>query len=154
MGVDVIRAGAAGYLPTDAPRTGLIKATEGTVNGQTFVDPGVAGKLFTLIAGKTIVHDTTVAADLSPRERDALKFVARPEQWRDRRKTIPVRRNSAQLRQLDSCQTRGDRSNAGRQSSRRGMGWRANSAAPHKGLLLGTTQEPSRDRDGFFDGVL
>jgi DNA-binding NarL/FixJ family response regulator len=74
---DAIRAGAAGYLLKDTPRAGLIKAIEGTVGGQTFVDPSVAGKLFTHIAGNTIVRDSTVAADLSPRERDVLKFVAR-----------------------------------------------------------------------------
>jgi DNA-binding NarL/FixJ family response regulator len=74
---DAIRAGAAGYLLKDTPRAGLIKAIEGTVNGQTFVDPSVAGKLFTHIAGKNIVQDSTVAADLSSRERDVLKLVAR-----------------------------------------------------------------------------
>jgi two-component system, NarL family, response regulator LiaR len=73
---DAIRAGAAGYLLKDTPRAGLIKAIEGTVNGQTFVDPSVAGKLFTHIAGKKIVSDSTVAADLSSRERDVLKLVA------------------------------------------------------------------------------
>ena len=41
------------------------------------MDPSVAGKLFTHISGKTTVHDTTVAADLSPRERDVLKLLAR-----------------------------------------------------------------------------
>jgi len=74
---DAIRAGAAGYLLKDTPRAGLIKAIEGTVNGQTFVDPSVAGKLFTHIAGKKIVTGSTVAADLSSRERDVLKLVAR-----------------------------------------------------------------------------
>lgn len=74
---DAIRAGAAGYLLKDTPRAGLIKAIEGTVNGQTFVDPSVAGKLFMHIAGKKIVPGSTVAADLSSRERDVLKLVAR-----------------------------------------------------------------------------
>jgi two-component system, NarL family, response regulator LiaR len=74
---DAIRAGAAGYLLKDTPRAGLIKAIEGTVNGQTFVDPSVAGKLLTHIAGNKIVPGSTVAADLSSRERDVLKLVAR-----------------------------------------------------------------------------
>ena len=73
---DAIRAGAAGYLLKDTPRAGLIKAIEGTVSGQTFVDPSVAGKLFTRIAGKRIVPDSTVAANLSSREREVLKLVA------------------------------------------------------------------------------
>jgi DNA-binding NarL/FixJ family response regulator len=74
---DAIRAGAAGYLLKDTPRAGLIKAIEGTVNGQTFVDPSVAGKLLAHIAGNKIFPGSTVAADLSSRERDVLKLVAR-----------------------------------------------------------------------------
>lgn len=75
--LDAIRAGAAGYLLKDMPRADLIKAIEGTVNGQTFVDPGVAGKLLTHVAGKTVVHDPTVTADLSPRERDVLRQLSK-----------------------------------------------------------------------------
>jgi len=73
---DAIRAGAAGYLLKDTPRAGLIKAVEGTVSGQTFVDPSVAGKLFAHVAGTTVVHDTTVAESLSPREREILRLLA------------------------------------------------------------------------------
>jgi DNA-binding NarL/FixJ family response regulator len=73
---DAIRAGAAGYLLKDTPRAGLIKAVEGTVRGQTFVDPSVAGKLFAHVAGTTVAPDTTVAASLSPREREILRLLA------------------------------------------------------------------------------
>jgi len=73
---DAIRAGAAGYLLKDTPRAGLIQAIEGTAAGQTFVDPSVAGKLFTHIAGTTVVHDTTIADSLSPREKDVLRLLA------------------------------------------------------------------------------
>jgi DNA-binding NarL/FixJ family response regulator len=40
------------------------------------VDPSVAGKLFTHIAGTTVVHDTTLADTLSPREREVLRLLA------------------------------------------------------------------------------
>jgi len=73
---DAIRAGAAGYLLKDTPRAGLIQAIEGTAAGQTFVDPSVACKLFTHIAGTTVVHDTTIADSLSPREKDVLRLLA------------------------------------------------------------------------------
>jgi NarL family two-component system response regulator LiaR len=73
---DAIRAGAAGYLLKDTPRAGLIKAIEGTVRGQTFVDPSVAGKLFAHVAGTSVIHDTTVAESLSPREREVLRLLA------------------------------------------------------------------------------
>ena len=44
--------------------------------GQTFVDPGVAGKLLTHVAGVNVVHDSTVAESLSPRELDVLRLLA------------------------------------------------------------------------------
>ena len=58
------------------PRAGLIQAIEGTAAGQTYVDPSVAGKLFTHVAGKTVVHDSTIAESLSPREREILGLLA------------------------------------------------------------------------------
>ena len=73
---DAIRAGASGYLLKGTPRAGLIKAIEGTIAGQTFVDPSVAGKLFTHVAGTTVFHDSTVAESLNPRERDILRLLA------------------------------------------------------------------------------
>lgn len=69
---DAIRAGAVGYLLKDTPRAELIKAIEGTASGQTFVDPNVAGKLFTHLAGTARIHDKTLAVDLSQREREIL----------------------------------------------------------------------------------
>ena len=73
---DAIRAGASGYLLKGTPRAGLIKAIEGTAAGQTYVDPSVAGKLFTHVSGTTVVHDSTVADSLSPREREILRLLA------------------------------------------------------------------------------
>lgn len=79
--VDVIRAGAAGYLLKDTPRTELIKAIEGTANGLTYVDPQVAGKLFARVSGGNIGRDATLAAELSAelsaRERDVVRLLTR-----------------------------------------------------------------------------
>ncbi len=74
---DAIRAGASGYLLKDTPRAHLIKAIEGTLTGQTFVDANVAGKLFTQIADPAVARDTTLANSLSQRERDVLRLLAR-----------------------------------------------------------------------------
>jgi len=74
---DAIRAGASGYLLKGTPRADLINAIVGTAAGQTFIDPGVAGKLFTHVAGVNIEHDSTVAESLSPRELEVLRLLAK-----------------------------------------------------------------------------
>ncbi len=74
---DAIRAGAFGYVLKDTPRAELLKAIEGTAAGQTFVDPLVAGKLFTHIASRTVGTDTTIADTLSQREREILRLLAK-----------------------------------------------------------------------------
>ena len=72
---DAIRAGAAGYLLKDTPRAMIIKAITGTTEGQTYVDPAVAGKLFNHIAGTTASIDTSLANTLSAREREVLRLL-------------------------------------------------------------------------------
>src|SRR5512146_63079 len=47
---DAIRAGAAGYLLKDTPRTKVIEAIRGTVSGKTYLDPMVAGKILDQVA--------------------------------------------------------------------------------------------------------
>jgi DNA-binding NarL/FixJ family response regulator len=75
---DAIRAGAAGYLMKDTPRSGLIAAIKGTAEGRTHIDPGVAGQLFDRLSAEPQAHtDTTVTADLSERELDVLKALGR-----------------------------------------------------------------------------
>ncbi len=75
---DAIRAGASGYLLKDTPRQQLIQAIKGTVEGATFVDPNVAGKLFNQISrpGTVTTIDSSIAADLSDREREVLQLLA------------------------------------------------------------------------------
>lgn len=74
---DAIRSGAAGYLLKDTPAEQLVAAVRGTAAGKTHIDPDVAGKLFAQIAQHTPTTDTTIAADLSNRERDVLRLLAR-----------------------------------------------------------------------------
>jgi DNA-binding NarL/FixJ family response regulator len=42
---DALRAGASGYLLKDAPREQVLAAIRGTVQGKTYIDPSIAGKL-------------------------------------------------------------------------------------------------------------
>lgn len=74
---DAIRSGAAGYLLKDTPGEALIAAVKGTVEGKTHVDPTVAGKLFAQISQSSVSPNTSIAAELSDRERDVLRLLAR-----------------------------------------------------------------------------
>ncbi|MEW5958985.1 MAG: response regulator transcription factor [Chloroflexota bacterium] len=74
---DAIRSGAAGYLLKDTPGEELIAAVKGTVEGKTHVDPAVAGKLFNQVAQSQTSPNTTIATELSDRERDVLRLLAR-----------------------------------------------------------------------------
>lgn len=74
---DAIRAGAAGYLLKDTPRADLVKAVRGTVEGKTFVDPAVAGKMLGQIASQQTQPQSVITKDLSEREVDVLRLIAR-----------------------------------------------------------------------------
>lgn len=75
---DAIRGGASGYLLKDTPREGLIAAVKGTMQGQTHVDPAVAGKLFRQIAqGGAPNAESTLIDALSERERSILRLLTR-----------------------------------------------------------------------------
>jgi DNA-binding NarL/FixJ family response regulator len=73
---DAIRAGAKGYLLKDTPRVDLIKAVRGTVQGKSFVDPEVAGKLLNQVSGQTALPDAALTQKLSPRELEILGLIA------------------------------------------------------------------------------
>ena len=74
---DAVRGGASGYLLKDAPREKLIEAIRDTAVGKTPVDSNVAGKLFTQVVQGTAPPDTSIAEDLSEREREVLGLLAR-----------------------------------------------------------------------------
>ena len=80
---DAIRSGASGYLLKDTPREGLIAAIKGTAAGETHVDPTVARTLFRHVARSPAPSRTTIAADLSPRELEVLRLLARGLNNRD-----------------------------------------------------------------------
>lgn len=74
---DAIRSGATGYMLKDTPRSKLIPVIKDTAAGKTHVDPAVAGKLFAYIAQESIGQPaTTLAKELSEREREILQLIA------------------------------------------------------------------------------
>lgn len=74
---DAIRAGAAGYLLKDTPREEVIKAVRGTIEGKSFVDPAVAGKLLGQVATRQKQPSTLLTDKLTGRETDVLRLLAR-----------------------------------------------------------------------------
>lgn len=73
--LDAIRAGAAGYLLKDAPRARLVEAIRGTIDGETHLDPSVAGGLLVRLASQPDPGETTIGADLTEREREVLSLL-------------------------------------------------------------------------------
>jgi DNA-binding NarL/FixJ family response regulator len=74
---DAIRAGASGYLLKDTPREKLIEAIQGTVAGDSFVDPAVTGKLLAQVASKQEQPASIITSQLTDRETDVLRLIAR-----------------------------------------------------------------------------
>ena len=74
---DAIRSGASGYLLKDTPRADLIDAIKGTIEGKTFVDPTVAGKLMTDVALRSTPQKTTLTEILTDRETEILVLIAK-----------------------------------------------------------------------------
>lgn len=73
---DAVRAGASGYLLKDRPRSELLKAIKGTVQGDSFVDPAVAGKLLGQIAQNNPPRQPPPEISLSERETEVLQLLA------------------------------------------------------------------------------
>jgi len=73
---DAIRAGAAGYLLKDTRRDELIAAVKGTVEGKTFLDPDIAGKVMQHVAnGHPPTAPELQAESFTERELEILNLV-------------------------------------------------------------------------------
>lgn len=74
---DAIRSGASGYLLKSTPRDQLIAAIHGTMQGQTHIDPKVAGALFQHVAHQGEPPESKLLDNLNEREREILILLAR-----------------------------------------------------------------------------
>ncbi|HNC09042.1 MAG TPA: response regulator transcription factor, partial [Anaerolineales bacterium] len=74
---DAIRAGASGYLLKDTPRQKIIEAIRGTIDGKSFVDPVVAGKLLNQVANNQTQPASILTDKLTERELDVLRLLAK-----------------------------------------------------------------------------
>jgi DNA-binding NarL/FixJ family response regulator len=74
---DAVRAGASGYLLKDTPRQKIVEAIRGTVEGKSFLDPAVAGKLMNQIASNQTQPASLLTEKLTERELDVLRLIAK-----------------------------------------------------------------------------
>jgi DNA-binding NarL/FixJ family response regulator len=74
---DAVRAGASGYLLKDSPREEVLKAIRGTIEGKTYLDPVVAGKLMGEITGVKKKPSSAVTGKLTQREVEVLRLLAK-----------------------------------------------------------------------------
>lgn len=76
--LDAVRAGAAGYLLKDTRRDALVDAVKGTIEGKTYLDPMVAGKLMHQVSsGPAPARQTGHQLDaFTEREQEVLYLLA------------------------------------------------------------------------------
>jgi len=75
--MDALRAGASGYLLKDTPKSGLADAVKGTVLGNTYVDPSIAGRLLAFITDAAQLPKNRAVNDYTERERSILLLIAK-----------------------------------------------------------------------------
>jgi DNA-binding NarL/FixJ family response regulator len=74
---DAIRAGASGYLLKDTPRQKIVEAIRGTMDGKSFLDPAIAGKLMNQVASNQKQPASLLTEKLTERELDVLRLIAK-----------------------------------------------------------------------------
>ena len=76
----MLRAGASGYLLKDCASEELANAIHQVVNGKKYLSPEITGVVIDdFLLGGALEKGTTVASQLSPREREVLQLIA--EGW-------------------------------------------------------------------------
>ncbi|MDD2522256.1 MAG: response regulator transcription factor [Anaerolineaceae bacterium] len=73
---DAIRSGASGYLMKDRPRQELLEAIHGTMEGQAYIDPSVAGKVLSNVAYSPNKQLPEKSYNLTEREQEILNLLA------------------------------------------------------------------------------
>lgn len=76
---DAVRAGAAGYLLKDTRPAQLLAGIKGTVAGETFLDPAIAGKVMrqAIQPANNAPKRTELVETLTPRELEVLALVVK-----------------------------------------------------------------------------
>ena len=74
---DALHSGVQGYLLKDTPSKRIIEAIKGTMKGETFLDPAIAGKVLSSVSYQTLSVKSKNAIQLSERETEILNLMAR-----------------------------------------------------------------------------
>jgi len=74
---DAIRAGASGYLLKDTSRQKIVEAIRGTMEGKSFIDPSIAGKLLNHVTNKQTQPTSMLIDKLTERELEVLRLIAK-----------------------------------------------------------------------------
>lgn len=74
---DALHSGVQGYLLKDTPSKRIIEAIKGTMKGETFLDPGIAGKVLSSVSYQELSVKSKNAVQLSDRETEVLHLMAR-----------------------------------------------------------------------------
>ncbi|HLG00610.1 MAG TPA: response regulator transcription factor [Acidimicrobiia bacterium] len=72
-----LRAGAAGFVLKDAPAEDIIRAVRTVADGESWLDPSVTGRVLDAYRGRAPVVSSDGAADLTDRELEVLRLMAR-----------------------------------------------------------------------------
>ena len=75
--LEALRAGASGYMLKDAAREQVVGAIRGTIEGKTFIDPSVAGKLLGELSGIKKKPAAALTGKLTQREVEVLQLLAK-----------------------------------------------------------------------------
>ena len=73
---DAVKSGASGYVMKGRPRIELLEAIHGTMDGDSYIDPSVAGKILSTIAASPVIESPERSYNLSEREQEILNLLA------------------------------------------------------------------------------
>ena len=74
---DALHSGVQGYLLKDTSSKRIIDAIKGTMKGETFLDPAIAGKVLSSVSYQNLSVKSKNAIQLSERETEILGLMAR-----------------------------------------------------------------------------
>ena len=73
---DALQVGVQGYLLKDSPSEKIIEAIRGTMRGESFLDPAIAGKVISSVSHQGLPMRKDHSIKLTPREQEILQLMS------------------------------------------------------------------------------